>query len=139
MVGAFNGGVVRPVSNYPADSVEYSIYFLSAGEVPAQNVWVCDLIPENTTFVPDAYASGPPADPAADQTNLLGLALDFNGSERSLTGADDGDIGYYLAPGVDPTTQFPDVTCDGPNTTGAIVLDLGNLPQATGVGTPLNA
>ncbi|MEL6350644.1 MAG: SdrD B-like domain-containing protein [Cyanobacteria bacterium J06627_28] len=139
LVGALDGGAVRSVSNLPADRVEYSIYFLSSGEAIAQNVWMCDRIPENTTFVPDAYASAPPPDPAGSPTALLGIVFDSNGIEQSLTGANDGDRGYYFPPGTDPTALFPEVSCNGPNDNGAVVVNLGDIPQSTGVATPGDA
>lgn len=139
LIGAIDGGVARPVSQDPADSVEYSIYFLSAGDAAAQDVWVCDRIPPNTLFLPDAYASAPPADPLGSQVDQLGIAISFNGNEYSLTGAADGDGGYYFPPGVEPSTQFSGIQCDGTNDNGAVVVNLGNLPSATGVGSPLDA
>ena len=139
LVGAIDGGAVRPISEQPADTVEYTIYFLSVGDVTAQGVQICDRIPANTTFLPDAYRDDLSPDPSSTQSNSLGIALDFNGSEQALTGASDGDVGYYLPPNVDPSLQFPDISCDGPNNNGTIVIQLGDLPQSTGAGTPTTA
>jgi len=139
LLGAIDGGLVRPVGSAPADAVEYSIYFLSAGEAEAQDVLVCDRIPPNTSFLPDAYASAPPADPLSSQPNLRGIAVSFNGNDYALTGAADGDSGYYFPPGVEPSSQFPTVQCDGANDNGAVVVDLGDLPQSVAVGDPPNA
>ncbi|MEL6605037.1 MAG: SdrD B-like domain-containing protein, partial [Cyanobacteria bacterium J06614_10] len=126
LIGALNGGLVRPVNDAPADQVEYSIYLLSAGDETARSVWLCDLIPENTTFLADAYDGGPAADPLGNAAESRGIALSFNGSEVSLTGAADGDRGYYFPPTIDPSTQFSDINCGGPNTNGAIVVNFGD-------------
>ncbi len=139
LIGALTGGLVRPVSDTPADTVEYSIYFLSAGNAEAKNVLLCDRIPQYTTFLPDAYASAPPASPLGTQPNLLGMALAFNGSEFSLTGAADGDAGYYFPAFTEPSSLFPGIKCNGPNNNGAIVVNLGNLPSATAQGQPTSA
>ena len=139
LLGAIDGGLVQPVSNEPADVVEYSIYFLSAGAAEAEDVLVCDRIPPNTSFLPDAYASAPPADPLATQPSPLGIAVSSNGNDYALTGAADGDGGYYFPPGLDPSTQFPNVQCDGTNNNGAVVVNLGNLPESVGAGTPPDA
>ncbi len=139
LIGALTGGLVRPVSNTPADTVEYSIYFLSAGNAEAKNVLLCDRIPQYTTFLPNAYASAPPASPLSTQPNLPGMALSFNGSEFSLTGTADGDAGYYFPVGTEPSSRFPGINCNGPNNNGAIVVNLGNLPSATAQGQPTSA
>jgi len=139
LLGAINGGSAKPISNNPADIVEYSIYFLSAGNAEAKNVLVCDRIPQNTSFLPDAYTGQLPADPLSAPGSQLGIALDFNGSERALTSADDGDSAYYFPPTVEPSSQYPNINCGGSNDNGAVVIDLGNLPAATGSGTPVGA
>ena len=139
LIGALTGGLVRPVSNTPADTVEYSIYFLSAGNAEAKNVLLCDRIPQYTTFLPNVYSSAPPASPLSTRPNLLGMALAINGSEFSLTGADDGDAGYYFPAGINPSTRFANVSCGGPNNNGAVVINLGNLPPATAPGQPTGA
>ena len=139
LVGALAGGLVRSVSNAPADTVEYSIYFLSAGNAEAKNVLLCDRIPQYTTFLPNAYASALPASPLSTQPNPLGMALAFNGSEFSLTGAADGDAGYYFPANTEPSSLFPSINCNGPNDNGAIVVNLGSLPSATAPGQPTGA
>ncbi|MGB7088065.1 MAG: SdrD B-like domain-containing protein, partial [Phormidesmis sp.] len=139
LVGALNGGLVSPVSNNLADTVEYSIYFLSAGEAIAQNVLVCDRIPQYTNFLPDSYAGILSADPLSTQPNPLGIAFSFNGSEVALTGANDGDAGYYFPANTEPSTLFSDIDCGGTNDNGAVVVDLGDLPPATAAGDPANS
>jgi len=132
LVGAIHGGLVRPVSNQVADTVEYAIYFLSMGSATARGVLLCDRIPENTTFIPDAYGSNQTSD-------LLGVTLQLGANQQQLTSNIDDDAATYFSPGEDPTAQFPSIVCDGPNSNGLLVIDLGDLPQATGEGVPDNA
>jgi uncharacterized repeat protein (TIGR01451 family) len=116
----------------PNDILEYTIYFLSRGNATANNVLLCDRIPANTTFVPDAFnQSGSPSD--------RGIHLSFNGSTQALTNVPDSDAGQYFAPGADPTSVDPKINCGGANTNGAVVINLGNLPAATSPGTPANS
>ncbi|MEO0806439.1 MAG: GEVED domain-containing protein [Cyanobacteria bacterium J06643_4] len=143
LLGAPEGGIVRPVSEQLADSLEYTIYFLSAGGSAANGVLLCDRIPPNTDYLSDAYRSAapnsPPPSPLSDPFGARGIALNVAGSDYSLTGKSDGDAGYYFPPGVEPSTVFPTINCNGPNDNGAIVVNLGNLPPATGAGTPAAA
>jgi len=139
LLGALDGGYVRSVSERAADNVEYTLYFLSVGSAAARDVLLCDRIPPNTQFAPDAYAGVLPTDPAASPASPLGIALDFGGTEFALTGAADGDAGYYFPPGVEPTTQFPSISCNGPNINGSVVVDLDLLPPATAAGSPSDA
>lgn len=139
LIGALHGGDVRPVSERSADTVEYTIYFLSVGGVAANGVLLCDRIPQNTQYLSDAYNNIFPAAPLGDPFSALGMALDFAGAEQALTGKHDGDAGYYFPPGVEPSTVFPNVSCGGSNDNGAVVADLGSLPPASSAGNPANA
>ncbi|KAF3884150.1 MULTISPECIES: DUF11 domain-containing protein [Nostocales] len=130
LLGGINGGNVSP-----NNELEYTIYFLSAGSSPAPNVLLCDRVPDNTTFIPTAFnsvSSAPGGVSGADR----GILLYQNNSAVSLTDVQDGDVGQYFPPGVDPKTVYPKIECGGANTNGAIVVNLGNLPNATGPGTP---
>jgi uncharacterized repeat protein (TIGR01451 family) len=123
---------------HPRDEIEYTIYFLSAGEDPANNVLVCDLIPEHQTFVPAAFNSTPPAPnglPIADR----GVVVNLNSTDRAYTNIEDGDTAQYFPPNSNPTAIYPNVNCGGPNTNGAIVVNLGTIPHATAPGTPANS
>ncbi len=130
----------------PGDEIEYTIPFLSNGEVAAQSVLICDRIPTNTQFVSDGYNSLTPTFGGGDR----GILLNFNGVQTALTNADDGDEtpvtidsdnigGYYFPAGVEPSTRFPGIDCGGPNSNGAIVVELSNVPNATGEGVPANS
>ncbi|MFK8181904.1 MAG: beta strand repeat-containing protein [Phormidesmis sp.] len=131
----------------PADTIEYTISFLSNGAIAAQDVLVCDRIPTNTTFLSTAFDSSTPASPGSGNRGIL---IEFNGSQVALTNANDGDEipdsggdtgvgGYYFAPGVDPSTVFPDISCNGTSDNGTVVVDLSDIPNATSNGTPTNS
>ncbi|MEO0709036.1 MAG: hypothetical protein AAF050_25715, partial [Cyanobacteria bacterium J06649_5] len=129
----------------PGDEIEYAISFLSDGDAAATDMLLCDRIPVNTTFVPDAFNALTPTSGGA-----RGILLNFNNETLALTNANDGDEsiatsandgfgGYYFLPGEDPSLTFPGLTCASPNNTGAIVVDLSDVPNTTGEGTPDNA
>jgi uncharacterized repeat protein (TIGR01451 family) len=135
LLGGVNGGKVKP-----GDSVEYTIYFLSAGDNYAKNVALCDLIPTNQSFLPTTYNGL-----YTNQNGTIGidrgLLLFAGGQGTLLTNVADGDAGRYYPPGTalpeackpTPTSVIP------PNTNGAVVFQLGNLPVATPIGSPPNA
>jgi len=133
----------------PQDTLEYTISFLSDGNVAADDVYVCDRIPANTTFDPTAFNG---AAPAAAGPGNRGILLSFDGQDIALTNASDGDEiadtggndngvgGYYFLPGVDPSIALGmSINCGGTNDNGAIVVDLSDIPNATGDGVPLNS
>ena len=115
----------------PGDGIEYSIYFLSDGGVAADNVRICDPIPLNTDFIPDSY--GPSSGIGLGWTS--GSLADPSGPGQGLSNASDGDRGTYYPPG----NSLP-VACNASgsnaNANGAIVVDLGQVPAATGPGLP---
>ncbi|MGY6530369.1 MAG: hypothetical protein ACXITR_10620 [Cyanobacterium sp.] len=129
LIGAINGGEIEP-----GDTVEYTVYFLSAGDTEAKNVLVCDRIPDNMTFVPNSFGEG------------LGIrwGYDVNSdgtlTDQDLTNINDGDAGTYFPPGLEPNSfigsGFSSVNCGGINNTGAVVVKLGDLPPATAPGDP---
>jgi uncharacterized repeat protein (TIGR01451 family) len=118
--GAIDGGAVKP-----GDTVEYTIYFLSDGGSSAQKVNMCDLVPANTTFLPDAFASG------SGIAQATGSAAPVN-----LTNAADTDGGQYVTAGSSLPTG---VSCNNSNTNGAAIVNLGNIPNAIGSGSPSNS
>jgi uncharacterized repeat protein (TIGR01451 family) len=128
LLGGINGG-----STKPNDVIEYTIYFLSTGYSEARNVQLCDRIPQNTSFVPDAFNTTPPAQNGLTVANR-GILVSQNGT-FAHTNTADGDQGQYYAPG----ESLPASCGTAPNTTGAVVVNLGNVPFATGQGTPNNA
>ncbi|MEM7554623.1 MAG: SdrD B-like domain-containing protein [Cyanobacteria bacterium P01_A01_bin.84] len=136
--GAINGGKVDP-----GDKLEYTIYFLSTGDDEAKSVLLCDRVPSNTTFIPTAFNSEP--NQATGGLNSdRGILWNYDGNIESLSNAQDGDVAQYFPPGVEPSSiyfdpNFPNkklIDCGGDNINGAVVVNLGNLPNATAPGTP---
>ncbi|MEM7594445.1 MAG: GEVED domain-containing protein, partial [Cyanobacteria bacterium P01_A01_bin.83] len=137
-LGAIDGGQVQP-----GDVIEYTIYFLSHGDGTAENVLVCDLIPENTEFLVHDFDTLPGSAGGVAGSDR-GLAWEYNGATESLTNGSDGDGGYYFVPGVEPTSiaDLSSVQCGAtnlPNTNGAVVVNLANLSPATAPGVPTDS
>jgi fimbrial isopeptide formation D2 family protein/uncharacterized repeat protein (TIGR01451 family) len=141
--GKINGGQVEP-----GDILEYTIYFLSAGGVPAANTKICDLVPDGLEFVPTGFNTDPP-NTGSDFGIVLGWNSTNIGSLPSpatplsgasllrLTGVGDADGGEFFAAGTTPST-----TCTAANTNGAVVVVVGGatgIPKATAPGTPTGA
>jgi uncharacterized repeat protein (TIGR01451 family) len=132
LLGGTNGGTIKP--NHEMD---YTIYFLSAGDQTAKSVVFCDMIPENQAFVPTAFnnvLAGAGGTIGGDR----GIVVSSNGISQSYTNLSDGDIAHYYAPGEAlpgacrklPTDPIPS------NDHGAIVVNLGDIPAATSPSTP---
>ncbi|MBW4665059.1 MAG: DUF11 domain-containing protein [Chroococcus sp. CMT-3BRIN-NPC107] len=135
--GAIHSNTIAPTVNLKSgDEVEYTIYFLNNGASQASNVSVCDFVPANQTYVGTGY-------------NILSISADvggFSGANYGITvlaangatpvkatNAGDGDRGQYY------NSSFP-ASCTGTNTgRGAVVVNIGNVPHATGAGTPANS
>jgi uncharacterized repeat protein (TIGR01451 family) len=132
LIGGINGGNVKP-----GDEMEYTIYFLSAGDAEAKNVMFCDRVPSNVTFIPTAFNSATPATGGlAGDRGILSL---LNGTTTAYSNVADGDAARYFAPGEDPQSIFPNLNCGGPNTNGAVVVNLGDLPNATTPANPIGS
>ena len=138
LIGGIDGGDVRP-----DDEIEYTIYFLSTGDATAKNVLLCDRVPGFVDFLPNVFNVNPDADvngnPSGDRGIVLGLGTGSPTEiieQFALTNEADGDVGYYFPPGEDPKTTFPNLNCGGTNDNGAVVVDLGDLPNATSAGEP---
>lgn len=124
----------NPAYLKPGDEVEYTIYFLSDGEVSANNVRICDCVPDHQTFLRNAFSSLPAA-PGGGVATGRGLAAEINGNLVSYTNIGGDDAGRFY----EANQTLPSV-CDGdPNTGGAVVFELGDLPNIVSQGTPLNA
>jgi hypothetical protein len=128
LLGGINGGKTSP-----NDSLEYSIYFLSSGDVMAKNVLFCDRVPDDVSFLFNGYGGSSPLGLTGDEK---GIELFHNGTTTALSNVPDGDLGQYFPPGVDPKGTYPNVNCQGANTNGAVVVKLGDLPNASAPGTP---
>ena len=121
------GTLITPTDTLPVnptDRLEYSIYFLSDGQIPATNVLMCDRVPTNSRFDLNGYGQN------------QGILFTLSGTGTTMTNVPDGDRAQYFAPGVDPTTIYPTLNCGGPNTNGAIVVNLGTVPNAQLPNTP---
>ncbi len=133
LIGGNDGGETSP-----DDEVEYTIYFLSAGSQDATNVQLCDRIPDNQVFVPDAYNAA--HNSATGNTGGFsgsnrGITIEYNGQTLALTNDADGDIGQFYP----PNSTLPaacNFTAGQTQDNGAVVVNLGNLPRATAPGTP---
>ncbi len=130
LLGGMNGGNIKP-----KDVIEYTIYFLSNGDSTATNVLFCDRVPANVTFMPTAFDSSTTKAPGG-VTESRGILTQLNGITASYTNVADGDAARYFPAGNDPKLVYPKVNCGGTNDNGAVVVDLGSLPNATAVGTP---
>jgi uncharacterized repeat protein (TIGR01451 family) len=137
--GVINGGVVTT-----GDVLEYTIYFLSKGGLPATNVTICDLVPENTTFLATAFDADAISDDGV-ATAPFGIALGWSSSGLAdpdipsfkLTNAVDSDRAEFFDAGLPPST-----TCAATNDNGAVVVRVGGvtgIPPATGSGTPTDS
>jgi uncharacterized repeat protein (TIGR01451 family) len=131
LIGGINGGTTRP-----GDELEYTIYFLSAGDASAKGVLFCDRIPTNVTFLPTAFNSFANQAEKGLPNSDRGILWLKDGATESLTNIADGDAAQYFPPGADPTAVYPKVNCGGANTNGAIVVNLRDLPNATSPGSP---
>jgi uncharacterized repeat protein (TIGR01451 family) len=127
LLGSRNGGTIKP-----NDTVEYTIYFLSAGDSAAKKVLFCDRVPANVTFIPNSFNSVT-ADPLGLSGVDRGIAIRLGNNLTSYTNINDGDIARYYPPLSEPITDFPTINCGGSNTNGAVVVNLSDRPNATGI------
>ncbi|MEO0329872.1 MAG: hypothetical protein AAF217_14915 [Pseudomonadota bacterium] len=143
LIGAIDGGKVKP-----GDEIEYTVYFLSSGESPARNVLFCDRVPGKVSFIPNSFSSeskssiSSPTGAGIVQNTDRGILWEYEGRRESLSNLRDGDLGEYFPPNIEPDTFYSGIDCDGDpnvnisNTNGAVVVNLRDLPNATGSGTP---
>ena len=101
LIGAYQLGSETPLQS--GDEVEYTIYFLSDGSTPANNIQFCDLIPDGTTFVPGSI-----------QATIGTVPVE-------------GNFLSPLAP-LPTGNACPDQT----NPNGAVTVNLGNISNAAG-------
>ncbi|HAZ44152.1 MAG TPA: hypothetical protein DCZ55_06635 [Cyanobacteria bacterium UBA11371] len=100
------------------DIVEYTVYFLSDGSVPAQNVNFCDAIPTDTTFISDGFAP------------RTGIQLNQAGTNTLLTNAQDGDVGAFFS----PLSPLPNgnACAEQSNRNGSVILNLSEITNTPG-------
>jgi fimbrial isopeptide formation D2 family protein/uncharacterized repeat protein (TIGR01451 family) len=133
LIGGRSGGETKP-----KDEVEYTIYFLSAGTKDATDVQICDRVPDNQVFVPDAYNTA--YNSTAGNTGGFsgsnrGISLEYNGQILALTNDADGDIARFYPPNSTLPAVCSNVVGQTQNN-GAVVVNLGNLPRAATPGSP---
>ncbi len=133
--GAVLGDTVEAA---PGDEVEYTIYFLNAGNAAATNVKICDLLSEFLDYVPNTYGAAP------DE----GIQLSFNSTVTNLTGADDADAGAFVSADIEPTgcvrlngappPEFIPITA-ADNQNGTVTVDLNSISPATSPSNPADS
>ncbi|BAZ43345.1 hypothetical protein NIES4102_03450 [Chondrocystis sp. NIES-4102] len=130
----------------PGDEVEYTIYFLSNGNALARNLNICDVIPDNMTFVSNSYGSN------------FGMALGLNDTSLptatnvNLSNALGDDQGDFYPPNTNPAINNLCKKHDpnnpnnliplnsSNNVSGAVLIKLNTpIPAATSPGTPPNS
>jgi uncharacterized repeat protein (TIGR01451 family) len=99
----------------PGNGIEYTVYFANTSPTPANNVVLCDQIPEGLTFGPNSYGPGVgiqaiPAS-AAPVAPLV-----------TYTNAADGDPGQFIPPGA----ALPPF-CGVNRGNGAVVVNAGTV------------
>ncbi|MBT9313988.1 DUF11 domain-containing protein [Leptothoe spongobia TAU-MAC 1115] len=135
LVGALDAGSVQP-----GDEIEYTVYFLNAGDGAAETVRICDWIQPNQSFVSGKYGGND-------------IELVIGGTTYNLTDDSDAatvDRGEVTTVGSLPAT--PDCNLSSFSTTASdevVVVDitgttgdptgLTTFPNTTGQGTPTNA
>lgn len=105
------------------DEVEYTIYFLGEGGTPLQNVRICDLVPPQTSFIPDAFASA------------RGIRLQQANTDIALSNTEDGDAGVFYSP-LTPLADRPggDSCQDQNNPNGAVIVNINQIPPNNNFG-----
>ncbi len=134
-IANFLQGEIAGIKVQPNDEIEYTVYYLSAGDSEAKNVLFCDRIPENVTFIPNSFNNQARATGGLQNANR-GILWLKDGNTESLTNNRDGDFGQYFPPRIEPSSVYPNIDCDGPNINGAVVVNLSDLPNATDPGIP---
>jgi uncharacterized repeat protein (TIGR01451 family) len=111
--GTFTGSTAAP-----GETVDYTIYFLSDGNTPVNQVKLCDLVPDNTTYVAGSL-----------RISQGGAAL------TTLTDATGDDAGENFNSAAAVTAP-----CSGTNTDGGVRVNVpGTLLNATGPGAPTSS
>jgi uncharacterized repeat protein (TIGR01451 family) len=122
--------------------VEYTIYFLSTGDINAKNINICDAVPDHMTFVKNTYGVE------------LGIGLGLNSTTIPLTpnlklsNLLNDDQGEFYAPVTAPPANLCKKVAPGNtlvnvygtnNDNGAVVVKIQDLPKATAPGLPTNS
>ncbi|ANV84862.1 hypothetical protein AWQ21_11015 [Picosynechococcus sp. PCC 7003] len=113
----------------PGDEVEYTIYFLNAGNAPASSVQICDALQDYLLYEPDTYDIN------------RGIELSFNSITTAFTNSVDGDSGEFVAALAASGCQIEDTGNPGtfiplPNPNGTLRVELDSIAPADGPGDP---
>jgi len=100
------------------DTVEYTIYFLSDGTAPADNVNICDAIPTNTAFLADGFGPG------------TGMQLNLAGAISTLTNVQDGDAGRLFSPLAPLPSGNP--CAEQTNANGSLLFNFNQISNTAG-------
>ena len=105
---------------FSGDILEYTIYFISDGNVPAAPVNLCDLVPTDTTFLTDSFGA----------SQGISILLPGSATPALQTNAVDGDSGAYYS----PLSPLPagTVCADPTNPNGAVLVELQTVPNTPG-------
>jgi uncharacterized repeat protein (TIGR01451 family) len=114
--GEINAGKVKP-----GDEIEYTIYFLSAGDRDVTQAKICDPLPSNTTYIPGS------------------LELTIGGVSQALTDQSDGDKGQFFSPGSQPNGLSSALARCQNHPNGLALVDLGTVPKAATSGTSISS
>jgi SdrD B-like domain/Right handed beta helix region len=128
LMGVTDGGNIKPKS-----ILEYTIYFLSAGDVPANRVAICDLVPTHQTFKPNGFTNVTHATNGTTGADR-GIVAQINGETLSYTNLADGDVGRYYPPGeaLPNACKLPSGTIPN-NDHGAVVVSIGDVVDPANV------
>ncbi|MDJ0727256.1 MAG: DUF11 domain-containing protein [Prochloraceae cyanobacterium] len=120
----------------PGDELEYTVYFISSGGETALNVSLCDILPEETIFLNDGFGS----DRGIAFFNTITFPLPNPPVATSLTNNSGDDEGQFFIPGSLSIPAFcSGDTANNLSTSGAVVLNINDLPNATAPGNPANS
>ena len=117
LVGVPQIGAEAPLQS--GDIIEYTVYFLSDGDGPAENVRFCDPIPTGTTFVEDSFGSG------------IGLTVNRANTVSTLTNASDADTGFFFSPLAPLPANNGCINTSNQN--GSALVDLGSISRTPGL------
>jgi parallel beta-helix repeat protein len=122
LVGVTDGGKIKPKS-----ILDYTIYFLSAGDIPANHVAICDLVPAHQTFKPNSFTNVTHAVNGTTGADR-GIVAQINGETLSYTNLADGDTGRYYPPGeaLPNACKLPSGAIPN-NDYGAVVVNIGDV------------
>lgn len=121
----------------PGDEIEYTIYFLANGSKDVDNFRLCDVIPDNMSFVRDSFGGN------------TGISLSLENVTTSLSNnVFDSDQGKFYEPNtlppnfcqkIDQSDNLVTVD-DNNNINGSVVVNLENtIPFAESSGIPNNS